>query len=478
MKNIKILSIIFALALGFVSCELPDNVDPKSATLVPTETLFTNAQLALVNHVNNTSVNSNISRLLVQHWQEATYFTESRYNFLGRGIPDNYSSALYKDVLRDFKEAKALYAAEELSGVPAQERDNKTFIIDILEVYAYQCIVDAFGNVPYSEALLGAENSTPVYDDAASIYADLVARLNKDIASLDEGAASFGDEDLLYGGDIASWKRFASSLLLRVGMRLSDASSSLAKSTVETAAGNVFTDQSQSGVLEYLGIDPHVNSIYNAFIVGGRKDFLPTNTFIDKLVGLEDPRLAMFFAGGAPYTGAVAGLDAAQTYDNFTHFADVFFTPDLEAVLIDYVEVEFLLAEAVERGYNVGGTAEEHYNNAVGGSILAWGGTADEVSTYLARTDVAYTTATGTYNQKIGDQKWIALYNRSVEAWAEWRRLDFPILNIPEGMVYSNIPVRMPYPFDEEELNGTSYAAAVSAMGGDTPEIKLFWDKN
>lgn len=147
--------------------------------------------------------------------------------------------------------------------------------------------------------------------------------------------------------------------------------------------------------------------------------------------------------------------------------------------LIDNVEVEFLLAEAVERGYNVGGTAEGHYNNAITASLTAWGCSSSELSNYLARTDVAYSTATGTYKQKIGTQKWIALYGRGVEAWAEWRRLDYPILNIPAGMQYSDIPVRMPYPFFEDNYNLANYTDAVKAMGGtDNEKVKLFWDLN
>ncbi len=91
MKFIKILSLVFVLALGFVSCELPDNIDPKAATDVPVSTIFTNAQLSMINHVDASSQNSNVSRLLVQYWQQTTYFDESRYLFQDRKIPDSYS---------------------------------------------------------------------------------------------------------------------------------------------------------------------------------------------------------------------------------------------------------------------------------------------------------------------------------------------------------------------------------------------------
>jgi len=140
--------------------------------------------------------------------------------------------------------------------------------------------------------------------------------------------------------------------------------------------------------------------------------------------------------------------------------------------------MEFFLAEAVERGYAVGGTAEEHYNNGVTGSILYYGGTAADAATYLAQADVAYATAPGTWKEKIGTQKWLGMYNRGVEGWSEWRRLDFPILNVPEGMTYGDIPVRYPYPFDENEMNEANYDAASAAIGGDQATTKLWWDVN
>ena len=69
---------------------------------------------------------------------------------------------------------------------------------------------------------------------------------------------------------------------------------------------------------------------------------------------------------------------------------------------MDYVQTEFMRAEAKERGYNVAGTAEQHYNNAITASIIAWGGTAADAAAYLAQPSVAYSTAAGTWKQKIG----------------------------------------------------------------------------
>jgi len=127
---------------------------------------------------------------------------------------------------------------------------------------------------------------------------------------------------------------------------------------------------------------------------------------------------------------------------------------------------------------NVGGTAAEHYEAAIRASMTYWEVATADQDAYLAKADVAYATASGDWKKKIGTQKWIALYNRGLEGWTEWRRLDYPILNVPEGKTYGDIPVRFPYPVQEQNLNTANWQAASSAVGGDVVGTKLFWDKN
>ena len=144
---------------------------------------------------------------------------------------------------------------------------------------------------------------------------------------------------------------------------------------------------------------------------------------------------------------------------------------------MDYPEIAFGLAEAAARGYSVGGTAEDFYNKAVTASIKYWGGSDADVATYLKNPLVAYTTAKGTYKQKIGTQKYLALYNRGFEAWTEWRRLDAPTFNVPANKTYAEIPVRFTFPVGEQTLNKANWTAASTAIGGDKLTTKLFWDK-
>ena len=262
-------------------------------------------------------------------------------------------------------------------------------------------------------------------------------------------------------------------------MRLADVNPALSKSKAEAAiARGVFSNQAESAIQVYYGLTPHVNSIYANVIEGGRRDFVASNTIIDTMNAVNDPRRPYYFSTiDGEFIGGPYGYQ--NVYEQCSSFSAQMLKADFPAILMDYVEVEFLLAEGAARGYNVGsGSAESHYNTAVTQSILAWGGNLAEAATYLAQPEIGYTTGStaGNFRKKIGFQKWIALYNRGLEGWAEWRRFDTPIFNIPRRKTANDFPMRMPYPFNEDNLNLTNYTAAAAAIGGDLTSTKLFWD--
>jgi len=479
----KIFYLFISLVILVTSCELPNNIDPKNPSAVPAGSEFMQAHISLVNQLGSINVNTNISRLLAQFQSEVTYVTESRYNFSDRQIPDAYSGNLYNGVLMNLKDCKQKLEALQLAGDLATVRDNQVAILEVLSVYGYQLLVDNFGNVPYTESLLGATNSRPKYDDALTIYKDLVTRIDAAIAKLTAGAdfGGFGSYDILYSDDMSLWLKFAASLKLRIGMRLADVTGSNASTIVSQAvATGVFTSQDESAIQTYTGVAPYVNSYYQEFILGNRKDFCPTTTLVNMMNTLNDPRRAIWFTpypSAGVYTGMQYGKTASSNYSAYSHFTSIP-NPKYPVILLDYVGVEFMLAEAAERSF-VGAPADAagHYNNAILASMSYWGVSEADAAAYLAQPTVAYSTATGTYKQKIGTQKWLGLFDQGDEAWFEWRRLDFPILNFPQGMTYADIPKRMPYPFNENKMNKVNYDAAAAAIGGDLASTKLFWDK-
>lgn len=473
----KKLLIIFMSVFTLVSCEKDItslNIDKKHPTVVAPEPLFANAQRNLSDILATPNVNSGIFRLLAQQWTETTYFDESRYDLATRNIPQNFYAIVYRDVLRDFAEAKNLIPNN--INASADVKANQLAITDIMQVYAYSLLVNTFGNVPYSQAL-DFNNSFPKFDDAKTIELDLLKRLDADIAALKTSAGSFGSSDIIYNGNAVSWKKFAYTLKLKLGMMFADSDPAVAKAAAESAAPNVFTYSSDNAAFTYFEATPNTNPVWVNLVQSGRKDFVGANTLVDRMNSLNDPRREFYFTktGAGTYSGGIYGT--SNNYAAYSKPGDVIIDPARENLFLDYSEAEFLLAEAVERGFAVGGTAASHYNKAVTASILYWGGTTLDAATYLLNPAVNYATATGTYKRKIGEQKWIALYNRGFDAWTEWRRLDFPVLNVPPGMTYSDIPLRFTYPVNEQNLNKANYDAAASAIGGDLVKTKLFWDK-
>jgi hypothetical protein len=446
------------------------NIDPKNPATLPSYAFFTNAQRAFSNTLTSSNVNLNIFRLIVQHWQETQYPEESQYDLGTREINDNIWNALYRDVIRDLREAKTLIPTDVTD---ATIQKNELAITEIMEIYAWYYLVTSFGDIPYTEAL-DIDKPFPKYDDAKTIYDDLLTRLDAAIGNLDVSGNSFGNADLIYGGDVSKWKKFANSLKVKMGMTIADVDPEKAKSVVESAvASGVFTSNEDNATLSYTNAPPNTNPVWVDLVQSGRDDFVAASTLINELEALNDPRINDFFTidQTSGYSGADPGVQSA--YAQYSHVHPDITEPEFPGLFLDYAETELFLAEAAQRGFNVGGTAKEHYDKGVTASILYWGGTVGEAAAYLAQPSVAYSAAN--YKQKIGIQKWIALFNRGWDAWIEWRRLDYPQLEAAHD-AFSDIPVRYPYPVNEQNVNRINFEAASTAIGGDDVSTKLWWD--
>lgn len=480
----KKLIIAFLPLLMVVSCKkdlTSINTNPKAPAGVPSSSLFTGAQKTLTDILTSSNVNTNIFRLIDQYWTETTYTDESNYDLTTRQIPRQLWNGLYRDVLANFEEAKKV-AQTDVKDAATQKNDLA--VTEIMEVYTWYYLVTTFGNIPYTQAL-NTTLTQPKYDDQKTIYYDLLTRLDAAIGNLDVSGESWGGADLIYGGDVAAWKKFANTFKLKMGMTIADYDNAKAKATVESAvAAGVFTSSADNAQFNYLAGPPNTNPVWVDLVQSGRKDFVATTTLVNKLKSLNDPRTPYFItydASGSDYSGGTPG--ASNNYATFSKPSGPKLVPgsigkvtnpDFPALLLSYDEVEFFLAEAVERGYNVGGTAAQHYYNAITASIIWWGGTPAQAAAYEAQPAVAYSSAN--WKQKIGEQKWLALYNRGWDEWIEWRRLDYPQLVAPSD-AQSDIPLRFTYPIPEQNVNTTNYKEASAAIGGDAVTTKLFWDK-
>jgi hypothetical protein len=484
----KILSIIVLLTV-FSACTkdlTKYNVDPKSPTTVPSYAVFTYAQRILSNTLTSSNVNLNIFRLIEQQWEETTYTDESNYDLTTRTIPDFAWNALYRDVLGNLSQSKKLIPTDVTD---AAMQKNELAIIDIMQVYTYYYLVTTFCNVPYSEAS-DINKPFPKFDDAKTIYYDLLTRLDADVAALNTSGASFGTADIIYSGDPAAWKKFANTLKLKMGITIADFDDAKAKTVVAAAVtAGVFTTNDDNALFKYQSASPNTNPVWIDLVQSGRQDFVAATTVMNLLQPAAlgaDPRLPYYFTTNASgvYAGAAPG--ASATFSLFSKPSGPLLVkgsigsitnPDFPGLLLDYAETEFNLAEAVSRGYITTGTIQTHYLAGITASVTYWGGTSAQATAYELQTNVAYATAAGTTAlQKIGVQKYLALYNRGWDAWIETRRLDVPAMATPVD-AQSAFPVRFTYPINEQNVNVTNYNQASAAIGGDLVTTKLFFDK-
>ena len=500
MKRIYIL--LFTLIAFLASCTdrfEEFNQDVKNPSEVSGEALFTHGEKALVDQVSSTNVNLNVFKLFAQYWTETTYTDEANYDIVNRTIADNTFQQYYVGndasndggFLLDFsRAAKLITAAPVPAGsdpaTAAKVKANKLAIIELLTAYSYQNLVDIFGNVPYSKAL-DIENLHPSYDDAAAIYQDLINRVTAAVSILDVNYGSFGSADLIYGGNVLNWIKFGNSLKIKLGITLADVNPTLAKPTVEAAAlADIFESSDDNATLQYLAAI-HTNPIYVDVVQSGRDDFVPANTIVDLMNDLSDPRRGFYFTltdtsteANVVKMGYVGGIyGASNPFSQYSHIAQDIIAPDFPGILLTYDEILFYLAEAAARGFTVGGTAQQFYDEAITASVLWWGGTAAEAANYLASPDVAYSSAGSgaTWKEKIGTQEYIAFYTRGLEGWTTWRRLDYPRFEIAETIdSEDDIPTRFTYPINEQTLNSVNYKAAAAAIGEDELTTKIFWD--
>ncbi len=484
MKKKYLLFIIIVTLLAACTDDFDDyNIDKKLPGAVPGDAVFTSGQKNLVDHISTPNVNLNIFRLISQYWTETTYTDEANYDLVNRTIPDNTFAEYYRDALKDLDEAAKLITDEEtLTEAEAETNKNKLPIIELMMCYAYQNLVDIFGNIPYSQAL-DLDQVTPAYDDQWEIYQDLIARVNAAISGLNVSWGSFGGQDLIYNGDVAAWIMFGNSLKLKLGISIADHDPALSRSTVESAVAGIFASGADDALLQYMGAPPNSNPVHDELVLTGRKDFVGANTTIDIMNDLADPRLAAYYTKvdtstetgvvKLAYVGGVYG--ASSSYSLHSHVHPSITEATFPGIVLTYDELLFYIAEAAERGYSVGMSAEEAYNAAITASFDFWG--VADVASYLAKPEVAYTSAPGTWKQKIALQAYLAFYTRGQEAWNEWRRLDYPVFAMPPNAFTDTIPKRYIYPINEQTLNPDNYTQAAAAMGGDIVDNRIFWDK-
>jgi hypothetical protein len=501
------IAVLFSCMVCMQSCDknfAEINTNPDAVSKVIPEYVFTKAQYDGV---------SNMLNLLLGTMQYTTSYNDVA------GFGSKYVQSQINQTYSAFNNAYP-NQINEIGIVIRAVKDDPEKINQLAEariwrVYCFSRLTDLYGDIPYSQAGLGYDslNFKPVYDAQKDIYANMLGELDAAAQSLNAAKTTFGAADLLYGGATDKWKKFAYSLMLRLGMRMTKVDIASAQTWVTKAiAGGVITLDADIAKINYLATGQIINqnplalNLWNSDYIAQNG---ATNTeggkyqdvFINYLKTNNDPRLGVlsvvytaqgvFDTSAALQKGMPANINNVKPA-NFGTFSE----PHPKTILLlnsprlvfTAAESYFLLAEAALRGWYSGATASASYDNGIKAAMRQWsviGGSAGTIPTTKidAYTAANPLTAAGTFDQQmqqIYTQFWVGIFPDAQEVFASYRRTGYPALvpnNYTGNATGGKIFRRMLYPQTEQNLNADAYKAAVSRQGADDLLTKIWWDK-
>jgi Starch-binding associating with outer membrane len=465
MKNIYKLLVLLSISfLSSCDSELDINTDPNYPAEINSGLALTSAEasLAVVLGGELTNLGGFYAQYHTQAPSASQYENIDSYN-LNTSYANTIWTQLYAGTLTDLK-----YVTEN----SVTDEDTATALIaEILRSYTYQLLVDLFNDVPYTEALAGQENITPVTDSGEAIYADLIAKIDAAVAEYNANPteALYPQQDIIFGGDIDKWIQFANTLKLKMYLRM--AYTSNANPTAVTALiaeDNFLTEDAKFS--NFVATVNKRNPFYeNVLSLTGLADVnhVASNTLHDFYIENDDPRLEAVFR--ASTTGTYASI-AQGTGNNFNNTATAYARPNIRpktpVFFISSAESYFLQAEALVR-YASGAGAKEKYDAGVLASFLTYqvnffiddDAEKETESVWTAAEATGYATdltATGGVYEYVPTgvteddvrqiiiQKWAALpYINNIEAWIESTRTKFPEM-VAEGTQDYSIGNRIP----------------------------------
>lgn len=447
------------------------NRNPNATTVPITSALLTNVLAGVGGNVWGNGINTTAG-LYAQYMSETQYTDISRYATQTLNWDGFYAGAMYdlQNIINTNSDPATAAAAAEFGA-----NANQIAIARILKAYYFSVLTDAWGDVPYSQALKG--NGTIPYDKQETIYPALIAELKAANAQFTTGAAVQGD--IMYAGNTTKWKKFANSLIATLSLRMSKANPTLGRAEFAAAvAGGVIDANADNATITYPGGN-YQNPVYAYYVVTQRFDYAVSSTVTDKLTALGDPRIGMFGNNTKGFPYGLTRADALAWQTTNPSFAFIFGytgTPQtMPLSLISAGQMFLARAEAAKLGWTTE-NATTMYNNGITAEMNRWGITnAGAIAAYLAQPSVALT-GTAADNAKIGEQRWLAHYPDGLQGWSEWRRTGFPALTPAPGAGKA-IPRRLPYGPNEPLYNPTNYAAAAALYNTNSQDAKMWWDK-
>jgi len=359
---------------------------------------------------------------------------------------------------------------------------NQIAIARIMKAYIFWTITDRWGDIPYFEALQGAADLSPKYDTQEAIYKDLINELKAANAQFQPAGAKV-QGDIIYGGDVAKWRKFANSLRMLIALRTSkvypgpnEFAAVEFKDAFQDPNGYIAAN-ADNFTIRYPGAVAAFSNPWWA-LYNGRTDYAESKVMTDLMAALSDPRQAAF---GSSTVGFPYGLTRDQAVAFGTSYATILAANKRDRssplVVLGASDVLLAIAEAAHRGWVTANIASL-YQNGIAENWAEWGVTGN-LGTYMTNSAVALTGAPADL-QKIQLQQYISFYPDGLQAWANWRRTGVPGLTPTPNAINSSkqIPRRYTYGPNEYNLNSESLNEALARLtGGDTPDSRVWWDK-
>lgn len=420
----KIIFLLAIIILGTTSCDkyLDINTDPNS----PSEENVTPSMIFPGLEMNLASSYGNFLRIVGGYYsqQYAHDFGTSNYiDYSQFKMSAVRSSGTYTQLFtRTLKNLETIRKDAETS-----EEWGIYLAATTLRVFTYQVLVDAYGEVPYTEAL-DLSNLAPKYDDGATIYNGILSELNDALSKAT--ATDVVCTNFLFGTSTADdWIKFANALKLKLLMRISDV-----QDVQSELASLIKENNFPTSDVEFAGIwadetgkaNPFYQEEYATYFGSNQVNVVANIAYMQTMLKSDDARVPKFFEtnDNGEYTGGVSGTNfsTSATYKS-SYFCRPVFTYDMPVYLISVSEIEFFKAEYYAR-YGTSEDAEAHYIAAIEASFESAGLSASDAANIYT---TEYPWNNSDYKKLIGIQKWIALGGiNNFEAWCELRRLKYP----------------------------------------------------
>jgi hypothetical protein len=506
MKTIKIILPFIALMLFSCSDFLDVNETPNSPTAetVPPNLILAGAHS---NSYRTVAISMNdLGNVWMNNWgANVNSFTGGYNDEFSLAINNTFNSGIWNGIYLN----TANYS--NIINSPFENFENHKAIAKIMKSYYFQYLVDLYGDIPYSEAHLGTANLTPVYDDAKTVYRDLYDKLDEAIEEIQNApstATTVGTEDVIMGGDMNKWVRFANTVKLRLLIRQSN----LAEVDGETQTylnakfAELVADNSQFiGSADNVTINPgysngsdaQQNPFYSRW--GKNLDGTDRSTFnftrasnhAATFLNGEQPgfsvvdgrRGRIYSLIGTPLkvVGVKQGDSSVPTGTAplaiSTLGAGIVVSPSQNGYIMTSSESLLLQAEAIARGY-LTGDADALFNSAIANSYAILGATgAAAYSAAISTVPGFGYAASTTLDDKVKaimTQKWIASNGiQAIESWIEYTRTGYPRTPLAITTQYPSKPNRIMYP--NTELIGNSANVPTQTLA-DVFSTSIFWD--